>query len=97
MGIEMGPKRLDLVRQLVPAATSLAMLVNPTFPLGSAEARDVQASSAWPTMALSALFGRRKRKRKNTSPERNRSVSAALTLRLRRLWYWYFCLRLFKK
>jgi ABC-type uncharacterized transport system substrate-binding protein len=35
MGIEMGSKRLDLVRQLVPSATSVAMLVNPKFPLGS--------------------------------------------------------------
>jgi putative tryptophan/tyrosine transport system substrate-binding protein len=34
MGIEMGPKRLDLIRQLVPNATSMAMLVNPKFSAG---------------------------------------------------------------
>lgn len=42
MAVEMGPKRLDLARQLVPNATAVAMLVNPRFPTASAEAREVQ-------------------------------------------------------
>jgi putative tryptophan/tyrosine transport system substrate-binding protein len=56
MGIEMGPKRLDLVRQLVPNATSVAMLVNPKFPLGSAEARDVQGATRSLGMRFHVLF-----------------------------------------
>jgi putative tryptophan/tyrosine transport system substrate-binding protein len=42
MILEMASKRLDLVRQLVPNATSIGMLVNPKFPTASAEAREVQ-------------------------------------------------------
>ena len=32
MGLQMGSKRLDIVRQLVPTATKVTMLVNPRFP-----------------------------------------------------------------
>ena len=42
MAVEMGPKRLDLARQLVPNATAVAMLINPKFPTAVAEAREVQ-------------------------------------------------------
>jgi putative ABC transport system substrate-binding protein len=56
MGIEMGPKRLDLIRQLVPNATSVAMLVNPKFPLGSIEARDVQGATRSLGMQFNVLY-----------------------------------------
>jgi putative ABC transport system substrate-binding protein len=42
MAVEMGPKRLDFIRQLVPDATTVAMLINPNFPTAVAEARGVQ-------------------------------------------------------
>jgi putative ABC transport system substrate-binding protein len=42
MGVDLGPKRLDLVRQLVPKALRIAILANPTFPMASAEAREVE-------------------------------------------------------
>jgi putative ABC transport system substrate-binding protein len=42
MAVEMGPKRLDLARQLVPNGTAVAVLINPTFPTALAEAREVQ-------------------------------------------------------
>jgi putative tryptophan/tyrosine transport system substrate-binding protein len=45
MAVEMGPKRLDLARQLVPNATAVAMLINPRFPTASAEAREVQGAA----------------------------------------------------
>jgi len=41
----LGPKRLELVRQIVPKATVIAILINPTYRPGAAEARDVQASA----------------------------------------------------
>jgi putative ABC transport system substrate-binding protein len=42
MAVEMGPKRLDFIRQLVPNITAIAMLINPNFPTALAEARGVQ-------------------------------------------------------
>jgi putative ABC transport system substrate-binding protein len=42
MGVDLGPKRLDLVRQLVPKALRIAILSNPTFPMASAEVREVE-------------------------------------------------------
>ena len=41
----LGAKRLDLLRQLVPKATTIAMLVNPDSPDTEAERRDVQAAA----------------------------------------------------
>jgi ABC-type uncharacterized transport system substrate-binding protein len=42
MGLQMGSKRLDLVRQLVPAAAHVTMLVNPKFPTVPGEVRDIE-------------------------------------------------------
>jgi putative tryptophan/tyrosine transport system substrate-binding protein len=42
MAVEMGPKRLELVRELVPQASAFSILVNPNFPTALAEARGVQ-------------------------------------------------------
>ena len=42
---DIATKRLGLLRQLVPNATTIAMLVNPNFPATSAEVRDVQAAA----------------------------------------------------
>jgi putative tryptophan/tyrosine transport system substrate-binding protein len=42
---ELGAKRLELLRQLVPRATTIAMLVNPNSANTEAERRDVQAAA----------------------------------------------------
>jgi putative ABC transport system substrate-binding protein len=55
MAVEMGPKRLDLARQLVPNATALAMLINPRFPTAAAEAREVQNAARSAGMQLNLL------------------------------------------
>jgi putative ABC transport system substrate-binding protein len=41
----MGSKRLELVRRLLPEATSVAILVNPKFAASTAEAREVQSGA----------------------------------------------------
>jgi len=41
----LGPKRLELMRQLVPKATNIAMLVYPGTPETEAERRDMQAAA----------------------------------------------------
>jgi putative ABC transport system substrate-binding protein len=44
-GSAVGAKRLELLRQLVPSTTTLAVLVNPDNPNTEAERRDVQAAA----------------------------------------------------
>jgi len=42
---EMGAKRLELLRLLIPNATAIAMLVNPNNPTSTADQKDVQAGA----------------------------------------------------
>jgi putative ABC transport system substrate-binding protein len=39
--VEVGPKRLELLHELMPAATVFALIVNPTTPLAQIESRDL--------------------------------------------------------
>ena len=41
MGVELGPKRLELIRQLIPGASAICFLVNPNFPQTSSEIHEV--------------------------------------------------------
>ena len=44
--LEVGAKRLELLREMVPSATTIAVLVNPTSPnLADIQARDLQAAA----------------------------------------------------
>src|SRR5262249_5650602 len=44
--LEVGPKWLQLLHEMVPKATSLALLINPTSPnLAEAQSRDLQAAA----------------------------------------------------
>jgi putative tryptophan/tyrosine transport system substrate-binding protein len=45
IGAEMGPKRLELAHQLVPNASAVAVLINPKYSPGLAEARDMEAAA----------------------------------------------------
>jgi len=45
IGVQMGPKRVELARDLVPNARSRAALINSKFPLGVSEARDMQTAA----------------------------------------------------
>jgi putative tryptophan/tyrosine transport system substrate-binding protein len=42
LNIEVGPKRLELARELFPAASTIALLVNPANPLAEGVSRDLQ-------------------------------------------------------
>jgi putative ABC transport system substrate-binding protein len=45
LNVEVGPKRLELAHELVPTATTIALLVNPTNPISPALLRDLQAAA----------------------------------------------------
>ena len=42
LSVEVGPKRLELVRELFPGATTVALLVNPANPLAATVSKDLQ-------------------------------------------------------
>ena len=43
LSVEVGPKRLELARELFPGATTVALLVNPANPLTATVSKDLQA------------------------------------------------------
>jgi putative tryptophan/tyrosine transport system substrate-binding protein len=46
LGVEVGPKQLELLHELVPAATEIGLLLNPTNPaLAQTQARDLPAAA----------------------------------------------------
>ena len=45
LSVELVPKRLELLHELVPAATAMALLVNPTNPNAATQTRDLQAAA----------------------------------------------------
>jgi putative tryptophan/tyrosine transport system substrate-binding protein len=45
LNVEVGPKRLELLHELVPAATIFALLVNPTNPNAETYSRDLQTAA----------------------------------------------------
>jgi putative ABC transport system substrate-binding protein len=45
LNVEVGPKRLELLHELVPASAVMALLVNPTNPNAETQSRDAQAAA----------------------------------------------------
>jgi putative ABC transport system substrate-binding protein len=43
--VELGQKQLELLHELVPSATIMAVLVNPNFPAAESQTRDMQAAA----------------------------------------------------
>jgi ABC-type uncharacterized transport system substrate-binding protein len=57
MSVEIGPKRLELLHELVPAATIMALLVNPTNPaLAEPQSRDLQEAARALGLQLHIFF-----------------------------------------
>jgi putative ABC transport system substrate-binding protein len=55
---EIAPKRLELAHQLVPMATNIAVLVNPTYLNAETELRDLQAAARALGLQLHVLHAR---------------------------------------
>jgi putative tryptophan/tyrosine transport system substrate-binding protein len=58
MTVEMGPKRLGILRQLVPNAVAVAMLINPNLQTASAEVRNVRDAATTLGMQINVLNAR---------------------------------------
>jgi putative tryptophan/tyrosine transport system substrate-binding protein len=56
LNVEVGPKRVELLRELLPSATLIAVLVNPTNPtIGEPFVRDLQAAAGTLGLKLQVL------------------------------------------
>jgi putative ABC transport system substrate-binding protein len=45
LNMEVGPKRLELMHDLIPMATTMTLLINPTNPSAEAQSRDLQTAA----------------------------------------------------
>jgi putative tryptophan/tyrosine transport system substrate-binding protein len=61
LNVELGPKRLDLLHEMVPTATSVALLVNPTNLNAETLLRDLQAAARTLGLRLHILHARAER------------------------------------
>jgi len=55
LSVELGPKLLELAHELVPRATAMALLVNPTSPFAETLSRDTQAAARTLRLQLHVL------------------------------------------
>jgi ABC-type uncharacterized transport system substrate-binding protein len=74
LGVELGPKRLELLHELVPAATTIAILVNPANRSAEIQVRDIQAAARTLGLELHIL---------HASTEREIDAAFAALTRLR--------------
>jgi putative ABC transport system substrate-binding protein len=75
LNVEVGPKRLQLLHELVPAASTMALLVNPTNPtLADALVRDAQAAARPLGLKLHVLHAR-------TEPDFDKVLASLAELR----------------
>jgi ABC-type uncharacterized transport system substrate-binding protein len=61
LNVEIGPKRLELLHELVPTATVIALLVNPDHPLAERHVHDLQAAARGFGLQIRVLNARTER------------------------------------
>ena len=74
LNVDLGPKRLELLRELVPTVSGIALLINPTNPNAETVLRDHQAAAHTLGLQLDVL---------NASTERDIDAGFATLLQLR--------------
>ena len=74
LNVEVEPKRLELLRELVPAATVMALLVNPAHPAAETQSRNMQAAARTLGLQLHVL---------HASTERDFETTFATLVQLR--------------
>jgi putative tryptophan/tyrosine transport system substrate-binding protein len=55
LSVEVGPKKLELMHELIPSATTIAVLINPTAPDADTDARDMQTAATRAGLQLQVL------------------------------------------
>jgi ABC-type uncharacterized transport system substrate-binding protein len=68
--VEVGPKRLELARELFPGATTVALLVNPANPLAATVSKELQAVADTLGLRLHVLHAKPKPSSKRPSQQR---------------------------
>ncbi len=58
LNVELAPKRLELLHELLPAATDMALLVNPSNPNAEIQSRDLEAAARTLGLELHVLHAR---------------------------------------
>ena len=61
LNTELGPKRLELLHETVPAATIVAALVNPSYPAAETQSKDLQAAARTLGLQLHVLHASNER------------------------------------
>jgi putative ABC transport system substrate-binding protein len=61
LNTELGPKRLELLREAVPTATIVAALVNPSYPAAETQSKDLQAAARTLGLQLHVLHASNER------------------------------------
>ena len=74
LGLEVAPKRLEVLHELVPVATTVAVLVNPTNPIIETQLEDLQAAARTLGLQLQVL---------RASTERDYDAAFATVVQLR--------------
>jgi putative ABC transport system substrate-binding protein len=55
LNVELGPKQLELLHELLPTATIIAVLVNPNFPMAESQSQSLQAAARMLVLQLHVL------------------------------------------
>jgi putative ABC transport system substrate-binding protein len=55
LNVEVAPKRLELMHEVLPSATNIGLLINPTSPLAEPVSRELQAAAATLRLKLHVL------------------------------------------